>query len=77
LVVEGEIILLIIMWAVRDLKGRGLNATLCRVCLSTAVYNIWKQRNGIKHANQLKTEEKIVQRISWEIRTRIVMKNSS
>lgn len=38
------------------------------------MYNIWRERNNIKHGNQLLTEEKLVQKIRWEVRTRLMSK---
>lgn len=47
-------------WGERELKGERLKATLCRLSSGAVVYNVWKQRNDVKHDNQIKSEEKIV-----------------
>jgi hypothetical protein len=38
------------------------------------VYHLWRQRNDVKFGNMLISEEKMVQRISWEVRSRIMWK---
>lgn len=38
------------------------------------VYHLWRQRNDVKFGNMLILEEKMVQRISWEVRSRIMWK---
>jgi hypothetical protein len=45
---------------IKDWKGGGLKAVLCKLVLSASVYNNWRERNNIKHGNQLLTEEKLV-----------------
>lgn len=49
-------------------KGKGLKAVLCRLVLSATVYNLWRERNNIKHGHQLMAESK------WEVRTRVLPK---
>lgn len=39
-----------------------------------AVYHIWRLRNDVKFGNPLISEEKLVQRICWEVRSRILWK---
>lgn len=46
------------MWAMKTLK-----ATLFRLGWNATIYNVWKQRNNIRHGNQIITEEKIVVQI--------------
>lgn len=59
---------------VKDWSGKGLRAVLCRLCLSASVYNLWKERNSIRHGNHLQTEEQILKRINWEVRRRIMLR---
>lgn len=41
--------------------------------MSATVYHFWRQRNDIKHGNQLRTVEGMLQNITWgEARTRII-----
>jgi hypothetical protein len=47
------------------LKGRNLKAALCRLSWSATVYNIWRQRNDIKHGNQLIDQKRKLCRISF------------
>jgi hypothetical protein len=59
---------------VNGLAGRVkvLKAVLCKVVLSAYMYHIWRERNNIRHENQVHTEEQIIHRICWEVRSRIV-----
>lgn len=36
------------------------------------MYNVWRQRNDVKHGNLIKTKERTVKQITWEIRSRIM-----
>jgi hypothetical protein len=42
--------------------------------LSATVYNSWRERCNIKHGNKLMTEKRIMMKISWEVRTRVLSK---
>lgn len=50
------------------------NQQKAKLVLSASVYCIWRERNNIKHGNQLLTEEKLVQKLRWEVRTRVMSK---
>jgi hypothetical protein len=64
----------IMMWGLRKLKSRKMKATLCRLSWSAAVCNIWKQRNVIKHGNQIRSAERIVMQMKWEVRSSVMAK---
>lgn len=49
-----------------------MRAVLFRPCLSASAHNLWRERNNIRHGNHLQTEEKIIQKINWEVRMRIM-----
>jgi hypothetical protein len=53
-------------------KHKTLSAFLCRLVLSSTVYNLWRARNEIKHHGQPKTEEQILKSVFWEVRSRIL-----
>ena len=36
------------------------------------VYNLWRYRNDVKLSNRLYSEEIFLQKICWEVKTRIV-----
>jgi hypothetical protein len=55
-------------------KKKVLHDTLCRLVLSSTIYNIWRARNEIKHQGHPKTEDQIMKQVIWEVRTRIVGK---
>ena len=59
---------------VNGLAGRVkvLKAVLCKLVLSAYMYHIWRERNNIRHENQVHTEEQIIHRICWEVRSRIM-----
>ena len=59
-----------------DLKGRSLKASLCKLSLGAVVHNVWRHQNDIKHSNPVKTEERIVKQIIWEVSSRIMSKES-
>lgn len=61
-------------WGLRKLKSRKMKAILCRLSWSAAVCNIWKQRNVIKYGNQIRSAERIVRQIKWEVRSRVMAK---
>jgi hypothetical protein len=58
----------------RNWKGNSLHATLCKLVLSSSVYNLWSSRNEIKHNGHPKTEEQLLMVIFWEVRSRILGK---
>jgi hypothetical protein len=45
---------------------------ICKLSLGSTVYNLWKLRNDLKFGNDLLSEEKLLQEVSWEIRNWIV-----
>ncbi|GLT71182.1 hypothetical protein SLA2020_432160 [Shorea laevis] len=55
-------------------KRKALPDALCRLVLSSTVYNLWRARNEIKHCGQPKTEEQLLKAIVWEVRSRILGK---
>jgi hypothetical protein len=55
-------------------SSKSLKAIFCRLVLGSTVYNIWCTRNELKHAGHPFTEEQILKKIMWEVRTRIVGK---
>lgn len=54
----------IVELGVRKWTGKDLKAVLCKLVPSATVYNIWRERNNIKHGTQLMTKEKIIMKIS-------------
>lgn len=55
----------------RTWKKKTMVGVLCRLVLSSVVYNIWKARNAIKYQNAPKSEEQILKQIFLEVRSRI------
>lgn len=51
-----------------------LRANICRLVFSASIYKIWRNWNETKHGSQPKTEEQMLEKISWEIQTRILGK---
>jgi hypothetical protein len=58
-------------------KKKALSDTLCRLVLSSTVYNLWRAHNEIKHHGHRKTEEQILKHVIWKVRTRILGRESS
>lgn len=59
---------------VKDWRGKNFKAVICRLACGSVVYHLWRQRNDEKFGNMSISEEKMVQMISWEVRTRIMCK---
>jgi hypothetical protein len=57
--------------ALRDWKGKSLQATICRLTLGSVVY-FWMFRNDFKFGNFKLSEEKLVQKVCREVRNRNV-----
>jgi len=49
------------------LKGHGLQALLCKLCLAATVYHLWRLRNDLCHRNTPRTKEALVDEIQWEL----------
>jgi hypothetical protein len=39
-------------------------------------YKLWSHRNDIKHGNSIKSEEKLVKQVIWEVRTRVLSRDN-
>jgi hypothetical protein len=61
-------------WGAAELQGKGLKASLGRLCLGATVYHLWKQRNDLLHCNKPRTEEAILKQIRWDVRSRVMAK---
>jgi hypothetical protein len=57
---------------VREWKGKNLRAVICKLAWGSAVYNLWRFRSDVKFWNQTISEEKMLQKICREVRTRIM-----
>jgi len=55
----------------RQWKTKKMWGILCRVVLSSTVYNLWRASNEIKQHGLPRTEEQILRMIFWEVRYRI------
>jgi hypothetical protein len=58
----------------RKWKSKKMMSVICRLVLSSTVYNIWRAINEIKHHGRPKTEEQILRSIFWEVRSKISSK---
>jgi UTP:GlnB (protein PII) uridylyltransferase len=56
------------------LKGHGLQALLCKLCLAATVYHLWRLRNDLCHRNTPRTKEALVAQIQWEVRSRLMFR---
>lgn len=56
-------------WGITDLK---VSVSLCTLSFGAVVYHIWKQRDDLQQGNVANSEEQILKRIDWEIRTRVM-----
>ena len=39
-------------------RAKGMHAVLFILSLSASIYNLWRERNNIRHGNHLQAEEK-------------------
>jgi hypothetical protein len=51
-----------------------LKGLLCRLVLGSVIYNIWHMRIEIKHLGHPSSEEQILKKVFWEVRTNIARK---
>jgi hypothetical protein len=49
-----------------------LKDVVCKLAWGSAVYNIWRHRNDVKYGNKMNAKEKMLQKVCWEVRTRII-----
>jgi superfamily II helicase len=61
---------------VKEWREKSIKAVICRRAWGSAVYHLWMQRNYVKFGNHLISEEKIIQMVCWEVRTRIMRKDN-
>ena len=61
----------VLRWGLKEWK-RDLKSTLCRLGWCVTIYNIWQHPNNIRHGNQILTKEKIVARIKWKVKTKVI-----
>jgi len=59
----------VMTWSIATLHGKGLQASLGKLCLGACIYHIWQQINALVHNNNLRTEETMVKQITLEVRT--------
>jgi hypothetical protein len=57
-------------WENKNLKG-----IIYRLVLGSIVYHIWCTRNEFQHYEHPLTEDRLVKRVIWEVKTRIVGRN--
>jgi hypothetical protein len=46
----------VVYWVVENLKGMSLRVLLCKLVFGAVVYHLWKQRNAIRHGNNVRSE---------------------
>jgi hypothetical protein len=64
----------VVFLGLKEWKGKTMKAYLCRLVFASIIYNIWRNRNALRHNNNPCTEEKLIQRIRWEVRIRYTTK---
>jgi hypothetical protein len=50
----------VVTWCVAKLRGKGLQASLGKLCLGACIYHLWQQMNALVHNSNLRSEEAIV-----------------
>jgi hypothetical protein len=61
-------------WSATHLKGEGLKTRLCKLSLGAVVYHLWLHWNNLIHGNKLISEEPLIAKIKWEVRSRLMGK---
>jgi hypothetical protein len=56
------------------MEGCSLQVLICKLCLAAVVYHLSCLRNDLCHGNTPRTEEALVARIQWEVRSRIMFR---
>jgi hypothetical protein len=64
-------------WSAECWKGRNLQATICKLCFGATIYHLWRHRNDLSHGNVPRSEEKLIQQIKWDVRSRLVARYSA
>jgi hypothetical protein len=64
----------IIQWCSTELRKECFKTRLKILCLGAAVYNLWRQRNALLHSKNIATEEVLLSKIKWDVKTRILEK---
>jgi hypothetical protein len=65
------------IWSITTMKGSTLGSSVRKLCFGAAVYHLWLQRNALIHGKTPRTEEQIISRIRWEVRSRVMAKFSA
>lgn len=55
-------------------RSKTTKAYLCRLVFGSTIYNIWRNRNTLKHENNPWSQEKVLKQIKWEVRIRFTTK---
>jgi hypothetical protein len=66
----------VMTWSIATLQGKGLQASLGKLCLGACIYHLWQKRNALVHNNNLRIGEIMVEQIIWNVRIRILAKRS-
>ncbi|XP_059451249.1 uncharacterized protein LOC132182059 [Corylus avellana] len=59
---------------IQERMNKSLKGFLCRLVLGSVIYNLWCTRNELMHSGQPNTEEQLLKKIIWEVRSRIAGK---
>jgi hypothetical protein len=63
----------VVFLGLEEWKGKTIEAYLYRLVFPSTIYNIWRNCNTLRHNNNPYTEEKLIQRIRWEVKIRFTM----
>jgi hypothetical protein len=64
----------IVQWSMVSMKGKKLQAIARKLCFAAAVYNLWLNKNALLHGRTPKTEDGILIKIRWEVKSRLIAK---
>jgi hypothetical protein len=64
----------VVSLGLEEWNGKTMKVYLWRLVFASTIYNIWRNRNALRHNNNPCIEEKLIQRIRWEVRIQFTMK---
>jgi hypothetical protein len=64
----------IIQWCSTELRKECFKTRLKILCLGAALYILWRQGNALLHSKNIATEEALLSKIKWDVKTRILEK---
>jgi len=62
----------VVSLGLQEWMGKTMKAYLCWSVFGSTIYNIWRNRNALRHGNNPWSEDKLLQQIKWEVKIRFI-----